>query len=35
MDFLLATKGATTLTDELRRKLETRWLWEKLFRGTS
>jgi hypothetical protein len=35
LDFLLKTKGPTTLTDGLRRKLETRWLWEKLFRGTS
>jgi predicted TIM-barrel fold metal-dependent hydrolase len=35
LDFLMKTKGPTTLTDQLRRKLETRWLWEKLFRGTS
>ncbi|HEY4932336.1 MAG TPA: hypothetical protein VII23_12255 [Terriglobales bacterium] len=35
LDFLLTTKGPTTLTDSVRRKLERRWLWEKLFRGTS
>jgi hypothetical protein len=35
LDFLLMTKGPTTLTDSVRRKLELRWLWEKLFRGTS
>ena len=35
LDFLLKTKGPTTLTDGVRRRLETRWLWEKLFRGTS
>ena len=35
LDFLLKTQGPTTLTDGVRRRLETRWLWEKLFRGTS
>jgi hypothetical protein len=35
LDFLANTKGSTLLTDRLRLRLETRWLWEKLFRGTS
>jgi hypothetical protein len=35
LDFLLRVKGPTMLTDSIRRQLETRWLWEKLFRGTS
>ena len=35
LDFLIQTKGVTTLDDSLRSRLETRWLWEKLFRGTS
>ena len=35
LDYLLKTNGPTTLTPGIRRKLETRWLWEKLFRGTS
>jgi hypothetical protein len=35
LDFLAKTKGPTTLTNGLRRKLESRWLWEKIFRGTS
>jgi hypothetical protein len=35
LDFLADTKGLTVLDDRLRRRLETRWLWEKLFRGTS
>lgn len=35
LDFLLKARGSTTLTDGVRRRLETRWLWEKLFRGTS
>jgi hypothetical protein len=35
LDYLLRTNGPTTLTPGTRRKLETRWLWEKLFRGTS
>jgi hypothetical protein len=35
LDFLIRTKGVTTLDDSLRSRLETRWLWEKLFRGTS
>jgi hypothetical protein len=35
LDFLMKTNGSTTLDDGLRRRLETRWLWEKLFRGTS
>lgn len=35
LDFLADTKGVTVLDDRLRGKLETRWLWEKLCRGTS
>jgi hypothetical protein len=35
LDFLAQRKGVTTLTPAIRRKLETRWLWEKLIRGTS
>jgi len=35
LDFLMKSKGPTTLNDSIRRQLETRWLWEKLFRGTS
>jgi hypothetical protein len=35
LDYLSATKGPTTLTDSMRRQLETRWLFEKIFRGTS
>ena len=35
LDFLLKAKGPTTLTPAIRRKLETRWLLEKLLRGTS
>ena len=35
LDFLVQSRGATTLTQENRSRIETRWLWEKLFRGTS
>jgi hypothetical protein len=35
LDFLLKTKGPTVLNDQIRRRLELRWLEEKLFRGTS
>jgi hypothetical protein len=35
LDFLATTRGVTTLTDGIRRRMETRWLWEKLSRGTS
>jgi len=35
LDFLADKNGITTLTPQLRSRLETRWLWEKLFRGTS
>lgn len=35
LDFLARSKGLTVLDDGLRRRLEIRWLWEKLFRGTS
>jgi hypothetical protein len=35
LDLLAERNGVTTLTPSVRRQLETRWLWEKLFRGTS
>ncbi len=35
LDFLANTRGPTTLDQNSRRRLETRWLSEKLFRGTS
>jgi len=35
LDFLADAKGLTILDNRLRSQLETRWLWEKLFRGTS
>jgi hypothetical protein len=35
LDFLAGHNGITTLTPAIRQRLETRWLWEKLFRGTS
>ncbi len=35
LDFLADTNGITTLTPSIRSQIETRWLWEKLFRGTS
>jgi hypothetical protein len=35
LDFLASTKGVTTLNNTIRGRMETRWLWEKLFRGTS
>lgn len=35
LDFLANTNGVTTLNDAIRRRIESRWLWEKLFRGTS
>jgi hypothetical protein len=35
LDFLAKSRGVTTLTDDVRSRMETRWLWEKLFRGTS
>jgi hypothetical protein len=35
LDFLAKINGLTVLDDRLRRRLETRWLLEKLFRGTS
>ncbi len=35
LGFLLQTKGPTVLTDSDRHRLEMRWLWEKMFRGTS
>jgi predicted TIM-barrel fold metal-dependent hydrolase len=35
LDFLVKAKGHTAIDDDIRRQLETRWLLEKLFRGTS
>lgn len=35
LDYLGAQQGVTILADAERRRLETRWLLEKLFRGTS
>jgi hypothetical protein len=35
LDFLAKSRGITTLTDDVRSRMESRWLWEKLFRGTS
>lgn len=35
LDFLAGVKGLTVLDSRSRRQLEARWLWEKLFRGTS
>ena len=35
LDFLADENGITTLTPAIRRRIETRWLWEKFFRGTS
>ncbi len=31
LDFLAKTKGVTMLTDDVRRRMESRWLWEKAF----
>jgi len=35
LDFLIKAKGHTVIDNDIRRRLETRWLCEKLFRGTS
>ena len=35
LDYLRAQQGVTELDGRQRRRLEARWLWEKLFRGTS
>jgi hypothetical protein len=35
LDYLADKNGMTTLTPAIRGRLETRWLWEKFFRGTS
>lgn len=35
LDFLMTRNGVTELDAAQRRRLEGRWLWEKLFRGTS
>jgi hypothetical protein len=35
LDYLAAKRGVVVLTDIKRNYLERRWIWEKLFRGTS
>lgn len=35
LDYLLAVKGPHEITDQERSRLERRWLWEKIWRGTS
>jgi hypothetical protein len=35
LDFLMQTKGPTVLDSNIRRRVEIRWLMEKLFRGSS
>ena len=35
LDFLMRTRGATELNDRQRASMESHWLWEKIFRGTS
>jgi hypothetical protein len=35
LDYLRAQRGDLLITNEQRERLERRWLWEKLFRGTS
>lgn len=35
LDYLTEKQGVTVLNPSLRRRLEGRWLWEKIFRGTS
>jgi hypothetical protein len=35
LDYLLEIRGPHEISDQERRKLETRWLWEKMRRGTS
>lgn len=35
LDYLASSRGVTTLTDDIRSRMEARWLREKLFRGTS
>lgn len=35
LEFLKARNGVTVLDNRSRRSLEVKWLWEKLFRGTS
>jgi hypothetical protein len=35
LGYLAEKNGVTALTPEIRSRLETSWLWEKLFRGTS
>jgi hypothetical protein len=35
LDYLAAQRGELVLSDAQRRSLELRWLWEKIFRGTS
>jgi hypothetical protein len=35
LDYLAERNGITMLTPAIRSRLESRWLWEKFFRGTS
>jgi hypothetical protein len=35
LDHLRQTRGPHVISDRERRRLETRWLWEKVWRGTS
>jgi hypothetical protein len=35
LDFLIEKKGTTVLSEPQRQRMEGRWVWEKLFRGTS
>ena len=35
LDFLAEKNGITTVTPAVRHRIESRWLWEKFFRGTS
>jgi hypothetical protein len=35
LDYLREVKGVHHITDRERRRLESRWLWEKIWRGTS
>jgi len=35
LDHIQSCRGVSSLSDEQRRRLERRWLWEKVFRGTS
>jgi hypothetical protein len=35
LDYLRQRRDALEITDRQRRSLEQRWLWQKIFRGTS